>query len=79
MAGIINNLLLLLAVLIGFYLGRFSEVNEKVGIKSRKLAKKLERKPKFFVEQPNEWNIEQQQIAKEEKKKLKEENELERS
>ena len=81
MAGIITGIFTLLGILVGFYIGRFSDVNRKVVNQAKKVNKAMDKsfkgtRPKYFVEQPNDYMAEMKQDAEKAKQKLKEESEI---
>jgi len=73
MDGIIDSLILLFAVLIGFYIGRFSDTNRQIVEKVQKMNKESDTilDKAFGVEPPNEFDADQKQLEKE-REELKE-------
>jgi len=62
-----EGLFVIIGVILGFYLARFSEINKVVGEKVEEI--KENRKPKYgepFVVRPDEYKIEQEQLKKKE-------------
>lgn len=70
---ILNSIIILLAVILGFYLGRFSEINKKVG----DFIQEVKPKPKGYGEpftiSPNEYKLEQEQLKKKETEEMEKE------
>ena len=65
---ILNSLIIILAVGFGFYLGRFQEINKKVGEVIQKIKPKPKNYGEPFVVATDEAELERKQKEAEEKK-----------